>query len=111
MSRCEPMNTLSVPPGGSSQNTWPRAAVTFPKLGSPLVVLAARTGLFLGKNLLAYLVLALGGALFVGNGLALVRPPERPKEGELRRAPIGRTLLMMSVGGLAALWALASLVS
>ena len=69
------------------------------------------TGLFLGNNLLAYLVLALGGALVVGNGLALVRPPSRPGEGDLGRAPVGRTIAMMVVGAVAAVWALASLVS
>ena len=31
-----------------------------------------------GPDLLVLLVLALGGALVVGNVLALVRPPERP---------------------------------
>lgn len=66
--------------------------------------------LLLGNNLLAYVFLALGGALAVGNGLALVRPPERPAEGELRRAPVGRTLVMIVVGVLVAVWALASLV-
>lgn len=66
---------------------------------------------FLGNNLLAYLVLALGGALLVGSGLALVHPPDAPGEGDLRRAPIGRTVVMMALGALAALWALASLVS
>ena len=65
----------------------------------------------LGDNLLAWLVLALGGALFVGNMLALIRPPESPKRGELRRAPTGRSLLMALVGFVAALWALASLIS
>ena len=39
--------------------------------------------MFLGEDLLAWLVLAIGGALCVGNVLALVRPPEAPKEGEL----------------------------
>src|SRR5262245_35355489 len=37
--------------------------------------------LFGGPDLLLFLVLALGGALLVGNVLALVRPPERPREG------------------------------
>ena len=32
--------------------------------------------MFLGENLLAWLVLALGGALFVGNLLAVIKPPE-----------------------------------
>jgi len=65
---------------------------------------------FLGEDLLAWLVLAIGGALCVGNVLALVRPPEAPKEGELERAPIGRSVVMAVVGGIAALWALASLI-
>jgi hypothetical protein len=67
--------------------------------------------LFLGDNLLPLLVLALGGALLVGNVMALVRPPARPKQGELRRAPTGRSLLMALVGLVAAVWALGSLVA
>ena len=66
--------------------------------------------MFLGEDLLAWLVLAIGGALCVGNVLALVRPPEAPKEGELERAPIGRSVVMAVVGGIAAVWALASLI-
>ena len=65
--------------------------------------------MFLGDNLLAYLVLALGGALFAGNVMALVKPPP-PKEGDLARAPIGRSVVMGLVGLLAALWSLASLL-
>ncbi|MFN2606327.1 MAG: hypothetical protein ABR511_00320 [Acidimicrobiales bacterium] len=65
--------------------------------------------LFLGNDLLAWLLLALGGALTVGNGLALLRPPRQPRTGELARPPIGRSLLMGTVGLLAAIWALASL--
>ena len=67
--------------------------------------------LFLGNDLLAWVLLALGGAMAVGNGLALVRPPERAREGELARAPVGRSVLMMAIGLVAAIWALASLVS
>lgn len=67
--------------------------------------------MFLGEDLLAWLVLAIGGALCVGNVLALIRPPEAPKEGELERAPIGRSVVMAVLGGVAALWALASLIS
>src|SRR5688500_9889715 len=48
--------------------------------------------MFLGEDLLAYLVLALGGALFVGNVLAVVRPPAEPREGDLPRAPGPRRL-------------------
>lgn len=67
--------------------------------------------MFLGEDLLPYLVLALGGALLVGNVLALVRPPARREEGNLERPPIGRTLVMAAVGAAAALWAVASLVA
>jgi hypothetical protein len=67
--------------------------------------------MFLGEDLLAWLVLALGGALLVGNVLALVRPPEQQRQGELAKAPVSRSVTMAVIGGLAALWALASLVS
>ncbi|MFZ9383912.1 MAG: hypothetical protein ACO27U_04480 [Ilumatobacteraceae bacterium] len=67
--------------------------------------------MFLGEDLLAWLVLALGGALLVGNGLAIVRPPAQRKDGDLERAPVARSALMALVGLVAAVWALASLVS
>lgn len=67
--------------------------------------------MLLGEDLLAYLVLALGGALVVGNVMALTRPNDAPKEGELARAPLGRTLVMVVIGAIAAIWALASLLS
>jgi hypothetical protein len=66
---------------------------------------------FLGEDLLPLLVLALGAAMVVGNGLALLRPPPTPKEGELERAPMGRSMVMVAVGLLAGIWALASLLS
>lgn len=67
-------------------------------------------GVFLGDNLLAYLVLALGGALFAGNLMALVKPPPQ-KQGDLAKAPIGRSVLMGLIGFVAAVWSLASLLS
>ena len=67
--------------------------------------------LFLGENLLPLMVLALGAALVVGNGLALVRPPREAKPGELSRAPVGRSLTMLVIGLIAAVWALGSLVA
>lgn len=67
--------------------------------------------MFLGEDLLAYLVLALGGALLVGNVLALVRPPVEQRDGELTRAPVIRTVAMAVLGGVAAIWALASLIT
>ena len=66
--------------------------------------------MFLGDQLLAYLLLALGGALFVGNVLALLRPPARKDDGDLARAPVGRSLVMAVLGFVAAVWALGSIV-
>jgi hypothetical protein len=68
--------------------------------------------MFLGEDLLAYLVLAFGGALCVGNFLAVVKPPERQlDDSNLQRAPVGRSLLYAGIGLVAAVWALASLLS
>jgi hypothetical protein len=67
--------------------------------------------MFLGEDLLAYLVLAIGGAMFVGSLAALVRPPEQRKEGDLERPPLARSLVFAGVGLVGAIWALASLVS
>jgi hypothetical protein len=68
--------------------------------------------MFLGEDLLAWLVLALGGALFVGNETAVVRPPAVQRdEANLSRAPIVRSLAMALVGLVAALWALGSLIA
>jgi hypothetical protein len=72
--------------------------------------LLADAPLFLGNQLLAWLLLALGGALVVGNVMALVRPPDRAREGELPRAPVGRSMVMILAGLVAAVWAFASLV-
>ena len=68
--------------------------------------------MFLGDDLLAWLVLALGGALLIGNVAAVLRPPDGLRQpGELERAPVVRSLAMAVVGLIAAVWALASLVS
>ncbi|MBM46740.1 MAG: hypothetical protein CL458_10955 [Acidimicrobiaceae bacterium] len=67
--------------------------------------------MFLGPDLIPFLMLALGAALFVGNGLAMLKPRPQPRsENELQRAPVGRSLLMVVVGLLASIWALATLV-
>jgi hypothetical protein len=52
----------------------------------------------------------------VGNVLAIVRPPsatKKPKHAsdDLDRAPIVRSITMALVGGVAAAWALVSLLS
>jgi hypothetical protein len=67
--------------------------------------------MFLGEDLLAWLVLALGGAMATGSLVALVRPPDETREGDLARAPLGRSVVMIAVGSLAAVWALASLAA
>lgn len=76
--------------------------------------------MLLGDDILVYLVLALGGALVVGNVLALVRPPRPPSsassvdgeggdgETDLARPPLGRTLVMIGVGLVATIWAVAT---
>jgi hypothetical protein len=67
--------------------------------------------LFGGADLLAWLVLAIGGAMAVGSTMALIRPPATPKEGDLARAPLARSLVFILVGLIAAFWALASLLT
>ncbi len=67
---------------------------------------------FLGDDLLPFLVLAFGGALFVGNLLAVVKPPqEQLDDTHLERAPVARSLTFALLGLVAAIWAIASLVS
>jgi hypothetical protein len=66
--------------------------------------------MFLGENLLAYLVLALGGALAVGNVMALIKPPPGRAEGDLEKAPVARSIVMAIIGAIAAVWSIASLV-
>jgi len=67
--------------------------------------------MFLGEDLLAYLVLAIGAAMAVGSIAALVRPPTERSDGDLERPPLARSVSFAAVGAAAALWALASLVS
>ena len=66
--------------------------------------------MFLGDDLLPWLVLAIGGALAVGTTLALVRPPRSPESGDLARPPKSRSLLMIALGTVAAVWGMASLI-
>ena len=102
-------------------------------------VLAQNPELFLGEDLLAWLVLAFGAALVVGNVAALLRPPAHLRDGSDAvgksakstkstkstksgkagatgnaggngRPPVARSAAMIVVGLLAAIWGLASLV-
>ena len=67
--------------------------------------------MFLGDDLLLWLLLALGGAMAVGNVMAIVRPPEQRRgETDLERAPVARSVVYAVIGAVAAIWALASLI-
>ena len=76
-------------------------------------VLAADGGstMFLGDDLIPYLVLAVGGALLVGNLAAMVRPRRVGGEGAPVRAPARRAVPLALVGLVAATWALATLLA
>jgi hypothetical protein len=65
-------------------------------------------------DVLRELLVAVGGALFVGNLLALVRrrrpvPDDAPED--LERAPASRTVLYMVVGLVVMVWGIASLLA
>ncbi len=69
-------------------------------------------GLLLGDDLLVWILLAMGGALLAGNVMAIVRPPAAPRdEGDLERAPRGRSGLMALIGLVVFVAALAALLS
>jgi hypothetical protein len=65
------------------------------------------------------LVLALGGALFLANALALVRRrsdasrpgPHGTNSADLAQAPLARTVTYMLIGFIVGAWALASIVT
>ena len=65
----------------------------------------------LGDDLLPWLLLALGAALAVGTAAALLRPPEQRADGDLARPPLARSLLMIGLGLVAAVWGLATLLT
>ena len=71
-------------------------------------------GQLLGPNFLQFLLLALAGALVVGNVLALVRPPAArgrgTGQGDLDRAPVVRSAVMIGLGLIVVIWTLATLI-
>ena len=75
----------------------------------PATIFLAESVNPLGENLLVYLVLALGAALVIGNVAALLNPHDNTEEGELDRPPLGRSLIQIGIGLVAAVWALVSL--
>ncbi len=64
----------------------------------------------LGGDPLPWLVLAVGAALALGTIFALVRGEGDPEDGELARPPLARSVVMIGIGLVAAVWALASLI-
>jgi hypothetical protein len=67
--------------------------------------------MFLGEDLIVWLLLAMGGALFAGNVMALIRPPDTPHdEQDLDAAPRRRTVLMAAIGFVVAVAALGGLI-
>lgn len=75
-------------------------------------MLGADGGLLLGDDLIVWILLALGGALFVGNLLAVIRPPaQRRDTDDLAAAPRARTLTMAAIGFVVFAVALISLMS
>lgn len=68
--------------------------------------------MFLGEDLIVWLLLALGGAMFAGNVMALVKPPEtRRDDADLERAPRSRSITMAVIGLVVAVAALAALLT
>ncbi len=82
----------------------------------PLAATSGNSNLLGGADLLQLLILAFGAALVVGNGLALVRsrpplPAARSGQAEPVQPPLGRSLVMIMVGLLAVIWAIATLTA
>ena len=68
----------------------------------------------LGDDLLPWLLLAFGGAMVAGNLMALLRPPKPPAgglEAPPERPSVTRSVVMIVLGAVVAVWAIASLVS
>ena len=67
--------------------------------------------MFLGEDLLAWMVIELGGAMFAGNVAALVRPPKQRRDAnDLTKAPVVRSVVMATIGAIAMVWAFVSLL-
>ena len=63
-----------------------------------------------GEDILPQIVLALGSALALGTLAAMIRPPQQRTEGALERPPLGRSVIQIVIGLVAAIWAGASLL-
>ncbi len=68
--------------------------------------------MFLGEDLIPYLILAFGAALTVGNVAALVRPRRSGSDGDAPvRASARRAVPLALIGLVASIWSLATLLS
>ncbi len=68
-------------------------------------------GELLGPDFLPFLLLALSGALVIGNALALVRPPPTSADqASPHRPSLRRSLTMIALGSVVSVWTIASLV-
>jgi hypothetical protein len=77
--------------------------------------MTAAEQLFLGKDLLPWLLFAIGAAMVVANVAAVVRPPrldrDDPTSPRREPPPIGRVVPWIVVGLVVSGWALASLLN
>lgn len=64
-----------------------------------------------GDDILPLMVLALGAAMATGSALALLRPPRQREATELERPPVARSVIMIVLGLVSAIWAVASLTT
>jgi hypothetical protein len=71
-------------------------------------LLGAEQQLFLGENFFPWMMVALGGALVVGNLLAWFRPPAAAQG---KRPPLSRTITMSVLGALAFGWGLITILA
>jgi hypothetical protein len=73
------------------------------------------SGLLLGEDFFPWMVLAFGAAMVVGNVMAMVRPPAPDGARDLgeprERPPVGRSVVLIVLGLVAAGWGLASLIA
>ena len=66
--------------------------------------------MFLGENLIEWLLLALGGAMALGNLAAFIRPPRQSRGTDRDRPPLWRGLSYLAIGVVVVVWALAGLI-
>jgi hypothetical protein len=88
----------------------PDAVLSHAGLSHAVLSQSMQVETFLGEDLLAWLMLAIGGALALGTLLALLRPPpEGNGDGTPQRPPLARSVVMIGIGLIAAVWGAASL--